>query len=71
MKDRRLSLLDLPSEILESEIDKKLDLITLSRIVCVNKRANQLFQKPFFNAFSKRPPTHYTETKKYATYDFK
>ncbi|HLB43247.1 MAG TPA: F-box protein [Gammaproteobacteria bacterium] len=50
MENRKLPLLNLPSDILENEIASKLDLITLSRIVRVNKRANKLFQKPFFNA---------------------
>ncbi|OGT35852.1 MAG: hypothetical protein A3F11_09555 [Gammaproteobacteria bacterium RIFCSPHIGHO2_12_FULL_37_14] len=50
MENRKLPLLNLPSEILENDIGNKLDLITLSRIVRVNKKAPQLFQKPFFNA---------------------
>src|SRR3990167_8383382 len=50
MENEKLSLLELPNETLQEDIGNKLDIITLSHLVCLNKTCYGLFQKPFLNA---------------------
>src|SRR3990167_10562381 len=47
MENEKLSLLELPNETLQEDIGNKLDIITLSHLVCLNKKSYGLFQKPF------------------------